>query len=296
MKLGTKGVGMQINGETKLTGIIGYPLRYTLSPIIQNAAFKHLGLNWCYVPLVVERKELGAAVQGLKALGFVGVNITMPYKEQAMGYLDEIASYAKMVGAVNTIRVIGGRMIGYNTDGYGFLTALEKNGNFSPAGREVVIIGAGGAARSVAVSLASAKVAGITIVNRTACRAEDLSELIGANFSCSSQPLDFDADLSPVFKKADLVVNATPIGMDAESKETPVPVELIEKRHLVYDLVYRPAETLFLREAKEKGARTLGGLNMLIYQAAASFEIWTETAPPVEAMRAAVGRPTDFRG
>lgn len=280
---------MRIDGQTRLTGIIGYPLRYTLSPVLHNAAFQHLGLNWCYVPLPVERPFLHQALEGVRALNFVGINVTMPYKEEVIQFLDEIASYARVVGAVNTIHVKGHRLIGYNTDGRGFLASLQRDAKFDPKGENVLIVGAGGAARSVAVSLALAGASYIAIVNRTLRRARSLSRLLRENFpSCEVEAMDFEADLSRVFLKAELVINATPVGMDPKSGKLPFPIELLNPKHLVCDLIYRPRETLLLKMAKEKGARTLGGLGMLLHQGAAAFEIWTNLEPPIEVMRKAL--------
>ncbi|MDI6689420.1 MAG: shikimate dehydrogenase [Actinomycetota bacterium] len=280
---------LRIDGQTKLTGIIGYPLRYTLSPVLHNAAFQHLSLNWCYVPLPVERPLLHQALEGIKALNFVGINVTMPYKEEVIPFLDEIASYARIVGAVNTIHVKGNRLIGYNTDGRGFLASLQRDAKFDPKGKNILIVGAGGAARSIAVSLALAGANYIAILNRTLERAHSLGQLLQENFpSCEVEAMDFEADLSYVFLKAEVVINATPVGMDPKSGELPFPVELLKPKHLVCDLIYKPRETLLLKLAKEKGARTLGGLGMLLHQGAAAFEIWTNLEPPIAVMRKAL--------
>lgn len=279
----------RINGKTKLTGIIGYPLEYTLSPVVHNAAFRSLNLNWCYLPLLVERKNLLNALDGLKSLSFVGVNVTMPYKEAVVPYIDEMVSSAKIVEAVNTIHVQKEKLVGYNTDGQGFLISLQKDLGFDPKRKNILLVGAGGAARSVAITLASIGIGHLTIMNRTKERAVELYQLVKESFpDCQVKFLGLDEDLAEAFGAADLIINATPVGMSPEREEVPFPVEFIRERHLVFDLIYKPLETLLLKVAKEKGAQILNGLGMLLYQAAASFEIWTGIEPPIDIMRAAL--------
>ncbi|MDI6891849.1 MAG: shikimate dehydrogenase [Actinomycetota bacterium] len=279
----------KVDGKTKLTGIIGYPLEYTLSPIMHNAAFQHMGLNWCYLPLVVEEADIYRALDGLKALNFMGINVTMPYKEEVIPFMDEMTSYAQIVGAVNTIHIQGGRLVGYNTDGRGFITSLQQDAKFDPKGKGVLIVGAGGAARAVAVSLTLAGSSRIIVVNRTLERAQSLCQLLQGNFpSCEVKAMDMEGDLSGAFSQVELVVNATPIGMDLEKKEVPISTDFLGNRHLVCDLIYKPVETNFLKLAGKRGARTLGGLGMLLHQGAASFEIWTNLDPPIKVMREAL--------
>lgn len=280
---------LAIDGETKLTGIIGYPLRYTISPAFQNAAFEHLGLNWCYIPLVVEGDALKKAIEGIRALNFAGVNVTIPYKEAVLECLDELTSTAELVEAVNTILVREGKLIGYNTDGRGFVTMLQKDMEFDPKDKKALIVGAGGAARAVAVSLALEGCAEIYILNRTKERAFDLARAICNKFPyCLTQAIDFEADLLSIFNRVDLIVNATPVGTDISTDETPVSPDLLNEGHLVCDLIYSPPETQFLKEAKRVGARAINGIGMLLYQGAASFEIWTDAEAPIEIMRKAI--------
>jgi shikimate dehydrogenase len=279
----------QINGETKLTGIIGYPLIYTLSPKIQNAAFINAGLNWCYVPLRIENKNLPDAVRGLKALGFKGVNVTMPYKEVVLEYMDEITSYAKMVNAVNTIFLVEEKLVGYNTDGAGFLASIQKNTDFDLKDKAALIIGAGGAAKSVVISLASAGVRKIIILNRTFEKAQIIEKLLKENFKdVETKIFDSTSNLEKVISETDIIVNTTPIGMSLKVNESPVPVEYISSRHFVYDLIYRPKETFLLNQAKKRGAKTLNGISMLIYQGAESFKIWTGIYPQIDSMLKAI--------
>lgn len=277
----------RVDGKTKLVGIIGYPLEHTLSPVIHNAAFDFLSLNWCYLPLPVENMFLDEALNGLRVIkNFAGVNITMPYKEKVLSCLDEISSCAQIIGAVNTVHIKDNKLIGYNTDGRGFLTALVNDGGFDPKDKNVLIVGAGGASRSVAVTLALSKVNELKILNRTVERAEEVCSLLKSNFACGVEAFDFEDDLESLFSSVDLIINATPIGMSAG--EQPFPLDLISNRHFVCDLIYKPLETTLIRVAKEKGAKTLNGLSMLLYQGAAAFEIWTHLEPPIEIMRKAL--------
>ncbi|MDO8886746.1 shikimate dehydrogenase [Candidatus Oleimmundimicrobium sp.] len=279
---------LKINGKTKLVGIMGYPLEHTLSPIFHNAAFNYLDLNWCYIPIPVEEKFFDKAKEGIRVIkNFVGVNITMPYKEKVLPCLDEISSYAQVIGAVNTIHIVdNGRLVGYNTDGRGFLTALSQDGGFNPKNKNVLIIGAGGASRAVAVSLALSGIKKLKILNRTLDKAEAIRSKIISNFACEVEIFNFQSNLENCFSSIDLIVNATPVGMVKE--EYPFPVELISREHFVCDLIYEPLETPLIRAAKEKGAKTLNGLNMLLYQGAAAFKIWTHIDPPIEVMRKAL--------
>ncbi|HDP69362.1 MAG TPA: shikimate dehydrogenase [Actinobacteria bacterium] len=278
---------LRIDGNTKLVGIIGYPLEHTLSPTIQNAAFAHLGLNWCYLALTVESKHLEDALNGLCAIkNFVGANVTMPYKEKVFSSLDEVSSYAQIVGAVNTLHIRDDKIIGYNTDGRGFLTALVQDGGYNPKDKNVLIVGAGGAARSIAVTLALSGVNELKLLNRTRARAEELHFLLRNNFPCEVKVFDFQDDLESIFSSAELIINATPIGMSEEAY--PFPVELISNKHFICDLIYKPLETPLLAAAKKIGVKTMGGLSMLLHQGAAAFEIWTNLNPPLEVMRRAI--------
>lgn len=275
-----------IDGRTRLVGLIGDPVEHSLSPQIHNAAFQALNLNWCYIPLPVEKKYLAKALSGIVSLGFAGVNITMPHKEDVIPFLDEVGSYAQIVKAVNTIRIQSEKLIGFNTDGRGFITSLESDSGYSPHGKNAVIIGAGGAARAIAVSLSLSEINHLTVVNRTLSRAEDLCQLIRQHFpSQHVEALALESDLSSAFETGELVVNATSVGMAPNVEETPISPDLIKKSHFIYDLIYQPRETLLLKVARKKGAQVLNGLGMLLHQAAASFEIWTGKEAPIEVMK-----------
>lgn len=281
---------MHIDGDTRLAGIIGNPLHHTMSPAIHNAAFDYLGLNWCYIPFPVERASLKEAVEGIKALGLVGVNVTMPFKTEIIPFLDEVAVFAETVGAVNTILLDKGRLIGYNTDGRGFYTALAKDLGFEVKGSRVLVMGAGGAARSVTVSLALAGCASITVLNRSLEKSERLLEIItrsapGVRAACLRPDEDYDM----VVAESDVIINATPI-TNFNGSVLRVPVSMLNRNQLVCDLNYTVYQPPFLQEASARGARVIDGKGMLLYQAAAAFEIWTGLEAPVEVMRTALLR------
>jgi shikimate dehydrogenase len=274
---------LNINGQTKLVGLIGYPIKHSLSPAMHNSAFAALNLNWCYVPLSVPPELLGEAVAGLRALGFVGANVTVPHKEAVISHLDDVTPQAQAIGAVNTIVVREGKSIGYNTDWQGFLTALSEGG-FDPQDKRVVVLGAGGAARAVVYALAQAG-AQVTILNRTPARAQalvqDLTPLFPSLFFLSLSP----QTLKEQTAEAHLLVNATPVGMWPEVDQSPWPEDLAFPGHLtVFDLVYNPRQTKLLRQAGAAGAKVIGGLGMLVHQGAAAFELWTGEKAPVETM------------
>jgi shikimate dehydrogenase len=255
---------------------------------MHNAAFEAVGLNCRYLPFVVQEKDLRAAVEGIRALNLIGINVTMPHKETVISYLDELSDDSKRIGAVNTIKNLDGKLKGFNTDTCGFLDALEEQG-FSSAGKNAIILGAGGAAKAVAVALAGSGSSNIAIIARDAAKAGDLKARLTAHFAETSvKTLTFDDDLADIFEKGNLVVNATPIGMEESAGTAPIPLDLINESHFVYDLIYTPLETALVKGAKERGARAAGGLGMLLYQAVRAFAIWTGQTPPVEVMRAAL--------
>lgn len=275
----------QIDGKTRLVGLIGWPVEHSLSPAMHNAAFTELGLNWCYVPLPVHPERLGEGVKGLVALGFAGANVTVPHKEQVMAYLDALSPDAEAIGAVNTILVRGEKLIGYNTDWRGFLAALRQGG-FSPEGKQAVVLGAGGAARAVVYALASAE-SGVVILNRTMEHAEALVEDFSSLFPSGSftyLPLIAEM-LGEQVNNAHLLVNATPVGMWPDINRCLWPETVPLPGYLtVFDLVYNPPQTKLLQRAAAAGARTISGLGMLVHQGAVAFQLWTGLEPPVEAM------------
>ena len=289
---------MQMN--TSL-GIIGYPIEHSISPVFQQAALEHCGVAAAYRAYPVAPADVGPFVAGLRQSGVLGINVTVPHKETVIPFLDEIDDWAAEAGAVNTIVHRQGRLTGHNTDGYGFLRALQEGAGFQPEGRRTLILGAGGAARGVVLALARAGVGPLTIANRTPERAESLAQLArGRGIQAQAIPLTApgaaqpDPALTAVAAESELIVNCTTIGMThgainhaAGAAATPLPRQIIPPAALVYDLVYNPLETRLLREAAQAGAATLGGIQMLVYQGAASFELWLERPAPVPVMLAA---------
>ena len=267
-------------------GIIGYPIGHSVSPAFQQAALNYCSIDARYEAWEVAPAELPAFIKGLRSPDFLGCNVTVPHKEAVMEHLDQIEEWATKAGAVNTIVNQGGRLKGYNTDGRGFLRALEEHGRLSPGGLNVLVLGAGGAAKGVCLALADQGVRSITIANRTLERAQELASLIEERCSrVEAVPLE-GASLTKASLNNDLIVNCTTLGMShgPAQGQTPLHAEHIPPGTLVYDLVYNPPMTPLLREAEEAGAATLRGLPMLVYQGAASFELWTGVEAPVEVM------------
>jgi shikimate dehydrogenase len=269
-------------------GVIGHPLKKSLSPVFQQAALDHLNLGIMYEAWSTAPDGLKTRVIGLRAPAIVGANVTIPHKETIVGMLDEVDDLVRTVGAVNTIVNDDGKLRGYNTDVEGAVEALRRDADFDPAGKRVVVAGAGGAARAMVVSLLRAEAASIVVINRTFSRAtklvEDL-EVFSNGASLKALP-DIYVSWTSAAMGCDLVVNCTSAGSTGtgEESESPVPAEAIHAGALVYDIIYRPFETTLMRTAKERGARVLGGLPMLIYQGAASFKLWTGRDAPVDVM------------
>ncbi len=277
---------------TAKLGIIGFPIRHSISPVFQQAALDHLHIDATYQAWEVAPGDVAEFVQRLRDPETLGINVTVPHKEAVIPYLDEFDDSATAAGAVNTIVNRGGRLSGHNTDGTGFLRALRDAGSFDPRGRQVLLLGAGGAARSVSLSLILEGVGHLTIANRTLSRAEALLKVAGVHgVSAQAIPLE-GAALAAAAASADLIVNCTTIGMSHGPGETGALLsrEQIPSTALVNDLVYNPLETPLLREASQAGARTLGGIHMLVYQGAASFQMWTGQDAPVEVMLEAATR------
>ena len=276
-----------ITGKTIVCGVIGNPIEHTLSPTMQNAAFEELGLDYVYVPFKVSNEELGQAIKAMKALNIRGLNVTIPHKVVVMRHLDEVDELAANIGAVNTIVNQDGYLKGYNTDALGFLRALTAEG-VKPKGKNTVILGAGGAARAISFILAD-KGADLTIINRHVESAEDMAGRISTLFRKNVTALKLDEDnLRSAVEEADILVNTTSVGMSPEVRSSLVPYEMLKKDLVVFDIIYSPLKTQLLAEAGAKGARTIGGAEMLVWQGAAALEKWTGKEAPVAAMRAAL--------
>jgi len=274
---------MRVDGKTKITGIFGYPVEHTLSPFIHNSGFEYLGLNFIYVPFRVHPDDLGKAVASLRVLNIAGVNVTVPHKERVLKYLDEISSDAKKIGAVNTVVNKNGKLKGYNTDASGFLKSLKEH--IEPAGKQVVLLGCGGAGKSIAVSLASSKIKEIFLYDIDLKKSEKLSKKI-LSFNVKSQIIKNYESLEKVVSFCDILVNATTVGM-RENDNPLIRPEWLNRKTFVYDIIYN-CKTELIKLAEKIGCKCTGGLDMLLYQAVESFELWTGKKAPVEVMRNAL--------
>jgi shikimate dehydrogenase len=272
----------RIGGATHVAGIIGWPVDHSLSPAIHNAAFAAAGLDWTYVPLPVPPKALAEALAGLVALGFRGVNVTMPHKTETADLLADLSEDARLLRAVNTIVVGRGELEGHNTDAPGFDRFLRRDAGFDPAGATALLYGAGGAARACALALARGGVAQLMVAARDETRAAPLvsmAEGFGVPVAVV-RPGEVD-ELTP-----DLVVNATPVGSPGAEPVHPA-LPRLGAGVVVVDLLYDPPTTDLQRRAREAGAVSFGGLGHLLEQAALSFELWTGTPASLEVMSAA---------
>jgi shikimate dehydrogenase len=258
---------------------------------MHNAAYEDMGLDWVYVPLPLEDEaDLMRFMGAARVLPFVGFNVTMPFKQAILPLCDEVAMLAKMAGAVNSVHAVDGRFIGYNTDGRGLVESLETGADFAPEGKDIVILGAGGAAGAAIVSLMLAKAKTITIANRDAERAEELvARMCSHARETELASSELGADAEEHVRAADLIVNATPVGMH-EGDPSPVPGEWIGAGQVVVDMVYGGGVTSLVEESQERGATTLDGLGMLVAQGATAIDIWSESAQvraPRDVMRKA---------
>ncbi len=275
-----------ISGKTAVCGVIGDPIEHTMSPVMHNAAFKKLGLDYLYVPFRVRKEELGRAVEGMRALNIRGLNVTIPHKVAIIPLLDKLDPLVEKIGAVNTIVNDGGVLTGYNTDATGFLQALLEE-EVEPEGKNIVILGAGGASRAVSFILAE-RGASLVILNRQLELdwAEELARRISQSFNKEVKALILNEEnLAVVLERADVLVNATSVGMSPKIDETPVPARLLKPGLIIFDILYNPIQTRLMKEAEAAGAQTIGGLDMLVWQGALAFEKWTGHKAPYDLMK-----------
>ena len=271
---------------TRYVGLIGYPLGHSVSPPMQQAAFDYYHLDLRYQAWEMEPAQFGAVIGRVRHPSTLGANITIPYKERVLPLMDELDELARQIGAVNTIVHRGNKLIGYNTDAEGFLEALRHLGGFEPAGKRAILLGAGGVARAVGFALANAWVKSLAITDIIGEKADELASSL-RSLGVETHVIEPEGkSLKDALSNCDLVVNCTPVGMKHSATEgkSPLKAELIPKEALIYDVVYNPIETPLLRDAKAIGARTLGGLGMLVYQGAKAFELWTGKEAPVDIM------------
>jgi shikimate dehydrogenase len=275
-----------ITGKTRICALIGDPVEHTMSPTMHNAAFKKLGLDYIYLPFKVKPEKLTDAVAGLRALNVRGFNVTIPHKVSVIPLLDSLDPLAEKIGAVNTVVNDRGALKGYNTDAEGFLRALRGRG-IKPGDKDIVVLGAGGASRAISYILAG-EGARLTVLNRKLELdwAEDIARLIRKEFNSEVKVAELNPrNLAQVLTKADILINATSVGMSPASRSSPVPARFLKRRLVVFDIVYNPIETRLIKAAKVAGARVISGVDMLAWQGALAFEKWTSRHAPINIMR-----------
>jgi len=279
---------MGVKATTDIYGIFGHPVKHSLSPDMHNSAFNTLRLNSVYVAFDIDPESIEEAARAIRVMGIRGINITIPHKQTIIPYLDEVSPDAKLTGAVNTVKNENGRLSGYNTDVGGFLRAIREDLDFSPEGNTLFLIGAGGAARAVLSAFCMNGGAVVYITDIIKDKALELANQFKANFqNITIETVDQNL-IEQKFNEADILVNASPAGMDGVGS-LDIPLTSLNKNAVVYDLVYKPPDTNLLKEAKQLGHKASGGLSMLLYQGAESFEIWTGENAPVEIMKKALG-------
>lgn len=295
-----------INGTTKVIGIIGNPVGHSLSPIMFNTAFKSMNMNYVYVPFKVEKKDLKYAIRGAKAFGLKGLNVTIPHKQKVINELDKFDIMANLIGAVNTIDFKDGKSKGYNTDCIGAVKAIEEVCDLK--NKNVVIVGAGGAARAIAFQIAIEEVNNLTMINRSSKKAKsliyDIKTLLSADYTDNSKldditidfshiDLNFDYggldDLPNCLKNADILIDTTPVGMHPNINDEPIATkDMMHSDLIVNDIVYNPIETCLIKEAKKANATVISGIKMLLYQGVENFKIWTGNEAPIDVMEKAL--------
>ena len=294
-----------VDGKTQVLGVIGDPIEHTFSPAMHNAGLNELGLNYIYLPFHVKEDMLGECIQGAKAMGIKGLNVTIPHKSNVIKHLDDIDSVASMIGAVNTIQFIydednessnqdngiNVRTKGFNTDGYGCVRAIEEKTSIKD--KKVSITGAGGAARAVAFQIANSGIDELSILNRNLSKAQSLAndlktnlESIGIDISINAYDLE---ELKRELSDSDIFIDTTPIGMYPNVDDKPVAsADMLHEDLLVNDIVYTPMKTSLIREAELANAEVVYGYKMLLYQGIRSFEIWLGRVAPVDVMEKAL--------
>ncbi len=277
-----------IDVQTKLVGLLGFPLGHSLSPVMHNEAFRRLGLNFHYLPIQVSEAHLKTVVAGLACMNFAGYNVTIPHKIRIMGLLDAIDDQAEAIGAVNTVVIREGRATGYNTDGAGYVRALETEGGIVVEGRKFFVLGCGGAARAIAMTLAFKGAREICLCNRTLAKAHDLAAEIDTRVRscCRVAPME-SAAMTAAVARSEVLINTTSIGMHPHEDRLPIEAGMLHRGLIVSDIVYNPSKTRLLAEAEAAGCTIVPGLGMLVHQGVEGFRLWTGLDPPVAAMFAA---------
>ncbi|RCX09297.1 shikimate dehydrogenase [Anaerobacterium chartisolvens] len=277
----------RVTGETRFVGLIGNPVEHSISPQLHNTISSCLGVDLIYIPFKVEEAGLKDAVNGLKALNIKGFNVTTPYKKDIMKYIDENSKEALLMGAVNTVKNIDGRLYGYNTDAEGFSRAFKEEVGEGFKGKKIAIIGAGGAARAITVKIAIEGAAEISIINRTLQKAHDIAGIIENNYSMNVGCFGTDEGAAgDALRQADIIINTTSIGMYPNTNESPLKKGIkLSDSQIVYDIIYNPSVTKLLAGAQRYGAKAVNGLGMLFYQGIYAYEIWTGIKIPKDALK-----------
>ncbi len=278
---------MVIKSDTKLICLLGHPVKHSKSPLMQNKALEIAGEDAVYLVFDVLPEKLKESIEGIKAMGFKGANVTIPHKEEVMKYLDELTKEAENIGAVNTIVAKDGKLIGDNTDGQGFVLSLMNEGGFDPRDKKVLMLGAGGAAKAVAVKLSFEGIKSMAIYEIDKEKADKLREHIKAINKESEIEVISKNELENRASVADLIVNCTPVGMKDSDPEL-LSESVFFEGQFVFDLIYNPEKTKLLQNAEKKGAKILNGLGMLVFQGALAFEKWTGKKPDTKAMFKAI--------
>ncbi len=271
------GMTADVNGKTRIFAVIGCPIEHSVSPQLHNSIYRELGMNCIYVPFRVEPGCLEAAVRGFKALNVAGFNVTVPHKQSIIPLLDEIDAEAELIGAVNTVKNENGRLCGYNTDAEGFARAFREESGTGFRDKKVAILGAGGAARALAIKIALEGAAQVGIINRTEEKARDIARLVNEKTGGAALAAKYGSlESREIFAGSDIVINTTPVGMYPELDRCPLDDTYdFHAGQIAYDAIYNPAKTLFLSRAEQKGCIAVNGLRWLFYQGIYAFEIWT---------------------
>ena len=267
-------------------GVVGHPIKHSLSAVMHNAAFREMGLSCSYSLFDIEERDLGGFIDKCRDR-FCGLNVTIPYKIEAIKYLDLLSKEAQLIGAVNTVKFAEGKAVGYNTDGIGFVRSLQE-ASVRITGQRFLVLGAGGASRAISFQLAT-EGAHVCLANRDRKKAEDMASDIEEKTGKSIPVVKYDAkDLAERLKNVDVLVNTTSVGMHPKTGETVILPSIIPKGIVVADIVYNPLETTLLKEASLRGCQTVNGAGMLVHQGAQALRIWLDIEPPIETMRKAL--------
>jgi shikimate dehydrogenase len=282
------------NYKAELVGVFGHPVAENPTVVMQEAGFQALKLNWRYLTIEVLPQDLGAAMQGVRAFNMKGINLTIPHKVEVLKYLDEIKPDAALMGAVNTVVRVGDKLVGENTDGKGFMRSLTQDSKVDPEGKQVLVLGAGGAARSITVELALAGARHISIVNRSAVRGKALTELLNSKTSVKADFIEWRGTCA-IPAGTDILVNATSIGLAPNTQDRPdINYDSISSKMTVCDVIPTPM-TPFLKAGRDRGAKIVDGLGMLVYQGAIGFKLWTSLDAPVQAMHDALSKTFNLK-